>query len=452
MRLKTVIRNLLPKQFIGFYHWSLAKIAAAFYGFPSNKLVVIGVTGTSGKSTTVQFLGQMLEAAGKKIGWATTVSFKVGDKEWINEKKMTMLGRFQTQKLLQQMVVAGCEYAIVETTSQGVVQFRHVGINYDVAVFTNLWPEHIESHGGFENYKKAKGKFFEFVTKSPVKKLAGKEIHKAFVVNIDNEHAPYFLSLIKGAGREGTPLRSWRATAGREGGKGAKRGGRVIEIMSIKFFEGSDYKQQPFKGLIPSFYTEPYKRYIEEETELVKKVVLGKRNILEAGVGIGRTIQFIAPCVEKMVGIDIADRMLDEAQEVAKQYSNVEIRKLAIETIGSEFSKGFFDVSLCLWNTLGNVDDEVAALRAINDVTNETIFVTVFFRGTLKLRKELYKAIGVEMDHVDEETETFYSKSGLRSRSYRIEDLEKIANEANLKVVNHGILGGVVLWVLLKKQ
>lgn len=206
MGLKKVIRNLLPGQVLSIYHWLLAKIAAVFYGFPSNKLIVIGITGTSGKSTTVQFLGQMLETAGKpskagsgsvgKVGWASTVSFKVGGREWENNKKMTMLGRFQTQKLLRQMVAAGCEYAVIETSSQGVAQFRHVGINYDVAVFTNLSPEHIEAHGGFENYKKAKGNFFKFVAKSLPKKINGKEIAKSFVVNIDNEHAPYFLSLV----------------------------------------------------------------------------------------------------------------------------------------------------------------------------------------------------------------------------------------------------------------
>ncbi|MFA6131713.1 MAG: UDP-N-acetylmuramoyl-L-alanyl-D-glutamate--2,6-diaminopimelate ligase [Patescibacteria group bacterium] len=198
MNLKKTVRKLVPTPLLSLYHWSLAKLAAVAFGFPSNKLIVIGITGTSGKSTTVQFLGQMLEATGKKVGWASTVSFKVGDKEWTNDKKMTMLGRFQTQKLLKQMVAAGCEYAIVETSSQGVAQFRHVGINFDVAVLTNLWPEHVEAHGGFENYKKAKGKFFEFVAKTPEKKLNGKVIHKAFVVNIDNEFAPYFLSLAKG--------------------------------------------------------------------------------------------------------------------------------------------------------------------------------------------------------------------------------------------------------------
>ncbi|HBR80151.1 MAG: UDP-N-acetylmuramyl-tripeptide synthetase [Candidatus Uhrbacteria bacterium GW2011_GWE2_45_35] len=196
MTLKQTVRKLVPEPLISVYHWFLAKLAAIVFGFPSRQLIVIGITGTSGKSTTVQFLGQMLEAAGKRVGWASTVSFKIADKEWVNDKKMTMLGRFQTQKLLRQMVTAGCEYAIVEVSSQGIVQHRHVGINFDIATLTNLWPEHIEAHGGFENYKKAKGKFFEYVAKSPLKKLAGKVIHKSFVVNVDNEHAPYFLGLV----------------------------------------------------------------------------------------------------------------------------------------------------------------------------------------------------------------------------------------------------------------
>lgn len=196
MGLKRAVKKFIPLPVLSLYHWLLAKTAAIVFGFPSSGLIVIGITGTSGKSTTVHFLGQMLEAVGKKIGWVSTASFKVNDRERVNDKKMTMLGRFQTQKFLRQMIVVGCEYAIVETSSQGIAQHRHIGINFDVAVLTNLWPEHIEAHGGFENYKRAKGKFFEFVAKSPEKRRAGKVIHKSFVVNIDNEHAPYFLSLV----------------------------------------------------------------------------------------------------------------------------------------------------------------------------------------------------------------------------------------------------------------
>lgn len=173
------------------YHFCLGKAAAFFYRYPSEKLIVVGITGTGGKSSTVYLLAKILEAAGKKVGATSTLFFKIGDKEWLNDKKMTMLGRFQTQKLLRQMADSGCQIAIVETTSQGIEQFRHLGINYDIAVLTNLYPEHIEAHGGFENYKKAKGKLFAALMKSRRKKFSPP---KTIIVNADDENAGYFLS------------------------------------------------------------------------------------------------------------------------------------------------------------------------------------------------------------------------------------------------------------------
>jgi UDP-N-acetylmuramoyl-L-alanyl-D-glutamate--2,6-diaminopimelate ligase len=156
-------------------------------------MVVIGVTGTNGKSTTVHLIAKMFEGAGFKVGSTSTVGFKIAERERLNKKKMTMLGRFVLQKMLRQMVRAGCRYAVIETSSQGVEQFRHLGVNYDVAVFTNLTPEHIEAHGGFLNYKKAKGKFFAHLAAKPKKIINGKALPKASIVNIDDEHADYFL-------------------------------------------------------------------------------------------------------------------------------------------------------------------------------------------------------------------------------------------------------------------
>lgn len=146
---------------------------------------MIGVTGTNGKSTTVQFIGRILEHVGERVGWTSTVGFKIAENEWINDKKMTMLGRFQTQKMLRQMVRAKCLFAVIETSSQGIAQYRHVGIKYDIAVFTNLTPEHIEAHGGFEKYKQAKGKLFENVA-------------RAKVINLMDEHAEFFLAFPAG--------------------------------------------------------------------------------------------------------------------------------------------------------------------------------------------------------------------------------------------------------------
>ncbi len=184
---------MVPKTALNYYHKAMAITANFVYGRPSEKMIVIGVTGTNGKSSTVSLIANILEEAGHKVGAASTVLFKVAQKEWLNDKKMTMLGRFQLQKLLKQMVDAGCAYAVVETSSQGIEQFRHLGIHYDVCVFTNLTPEHIEAHGGFDNYKKAKLKLFKHLEKLPTKVLAGQKISKTIIANGDDQYAKEFL-------------------------------------------------------------------------------------------------------------------------------------------------------------------------------------------------------------------------------------------------------------------
>lgn len=160
----------------------MALLAAILFWFPSKNLTVIGVTGTSGKSTTVDFITRILEEAGQKVASISSIRFKIGEKEWKNELKMTMPGRFKLQKFLKQAKRAGCKFVILEVTSQGIAQYRHKFINFKTAVFTNLSPEHIESHGGFENYRKAKLKLFE----------ATKDIH---IINIDDANSKYFLDI-----------------------------------------------------------------------------------------------------------------------------------------------------------------------------------------------------------------------------------------------------------------
>ncbi|MFA6072057.1 MAG: Mur ligase family protein, partial [Janthinobacterium sp.] len=154
------LKQLVPQPVKQLFHRVIIHLATAWYGHPSDKMIVIGVTGTKGKSTTSNLIGHLLDSPTTPTGFTTTANFKIAQKEWINDTKMTMLGRFQLQRLLSQMVQAGCKYAVVETSSQGIEQYRHIGVNYDYLVFTNLSPEHIEAHNGFENYKKAKGKLF----------------------------------------------------------------------------------------------------------------------------------------------------------------------------------------------------------------------------------------------------------------------------------------------------
>ena len=185
--IKKIIKKIVPNKLILFYHWFLSKLASLYYNNPSKDLIVIGVIGTNGKTTTVNIISQLLKCLGNKTGFTSTVNFDTGNKEWLNDKKMTMLGRFQTQKLLKKMVNNNCKYVVIETSSQGIEQFRHSGINYDTIVFTNLTPEHIEAHGGFENYRAAKEKLFEHLSNSKNKIIDNKKIDKVIISNSDDK-------------------------------------------------------------------------------------------------------------------------------------------------------------------------------------------------------------------------------------------------------------------------
>ena len=193
--IKEILKRAIPPPFLEFYHRSFARISAVYYRNPSRRLIVIGVTGTNGKSTTVNLIAELLRCLGFRVGSASTISFRIGETERLNNRKMTMLGRGELQRMLKEMVDNRCEYAIIETSSEGIRQFRHLGILYDVAVFTNLTPEHLLSHGGFENYKHAKLQLFYYIEKLPKKIINGKEAPRAAIANGNDEHARDFLSV-----------------------------------------------------------------------------------------------------------------------------------------------------------------------------------------------------------------------------------------------------------------
>lgn len=186
--MKKIIKKIIPKKLLNLRHFFWSWWGSVKYHHPSEELLVIGVTGTSGKTSTIHFLRQVLEHVGYKVGSLSTADFYVDGKLKLNDQKMTMLGKMQIQKYLREMVDKKCEIAIVETTSEGYLQYRHQFINYDIILLTNLYPEHIEAHGGFENYKAAKLGIFEYVSK-----LKDKNIGKTAIVNGKSEYAGEFL-------------------------------------------------------------------------------------------------------------------------------------------------------------------------------------------------------------------------------------------------------------------
>lgn len=188
-----LIKKFIPEPALVFlrpiYHWILSLLAVVFYGRPSRKMVVVGVTGTNGKTSVVEFLSQILRAGGVKTASVSSVYFRAGDEAEKNTLKMTMPGRFFLQKFLRRALKSGATHAVLEITSEGIKQFRHKNIDWDILVLTNITPEHVEAHGSFEKYKKAKEKVFAELSKTYHKPNTPKII----IVNGDDQSAEGFL-------------------------------------------------------------------------------------------------------------------------------------------------------------------------------------------------------------------------------------------------------------------
>ena len=174
------------------YHWLLSLVSALWYRFPSRKIIVVGITGTKGKTTTVALLSHILEKSGKKTAFVSSNAIKIGDNLTKNRLGNSMPGRFFLQEFLYGAVRAGCDVAIIEVTSQGVIQHRHKFILWDRAVFLNIHPEHIEAHGSFENYLKAKILFFDYAAKHHDLK------QPQFIVNGKDPQSERFLKMTPG--------------------------------------------------------------------------------------------------------------------------------------------------------------------------------------------------------------------------------------------------------------
>jgi len=182
--------------------FAMSPVAAAFYGFPSRRLVMVGVTGTEGKSTTVYLIWQLLRLMGKKAGFFSTVQHSDGgEAEW-NPEHQTTPEATAVQRMLYEMAENGCAYAVVESSSHGLSpRTNRLGdVEFDAAVFTNVTHEHLEFHGSWEQYRDDKANLFRALDKRRAKPgIEGAAlIPEPFgVINADDKSAAYFAGVTK---------------------------------------------------------------------------------------------------------------------------------------------------------------------------------------------------------------------------------------------------------------
>ncbi len=184
------LKRVVPRPLISIvrppYHHALAYLGSVIYRRPSRDLFMIAITGTKGKSTVTELVSAILAADGKRVASLSTIQFRIGEKTERNLFKMTTPGRFFIQRFLREAVDAACTHAVIELTSEGARQFRHRYLELDALVFTNLTPEHIESHGSFEQYRDAK--------LSIARELAASGKQPRYIVaNVDDEYGQDFL-------------------------------------------------------------------------------------------------------------------------------------------------------------------------------------------------------------------------------------------------------------------
>jgi len=176
---------------------ALAPIAAAFYGHPGGQMRVIGITGTDGKTTTTFLASVVLEAGGHTTGLIGTVDFKIAGRQWANDTRQSTPEAPEVQAMLREMVDAGCDYVVLESTSHALSARwnRLGGAHFDVAVLTNVTHEHLDFHGSVEQYRRDKARLFEMLGETFERSNipAFKRSNKVAIVNADDPHHQQFL-------------------------------------------------------------------------------------------------------------------------------------------------------------------------------------------------------------------------------------------------------------------
>lgn len=167
---------------------ALAELASAWHHHPSKDLILIGITGTDGKSTTANLLFEILKHAGIRSGMVTTVNAVIGDEVLDTGLHVTTPDAMDVQRYLRRMVSAGLTHCILETTSHGLAQHRVSAIEFDIAVVTNITHEHLDYHGSYEAYFDAKARLFESL--EPDQRKPGGVVKTAVLNRDDRSYEP----------------------------------------------------------------------------------------------------------------------------------------------------------------------------------------------------------------------------------------------------------------------
>jgi len=188
------IRTKAPVAVVADSRAALADLAAEVFEHPTRKLKLVAVTGTDGKTTTVHLVSDVLEAGGERTGFATTVDFKVADHVWANDTRQSTQEAVEIQEFFAELLVAGGTWGVLEATSHALALRKLRGCEVDIAVFTNLSPEHLDFHGTLQSYLEAKGILFEMLGQG-----ADKSVPKTAVLNADDPHWQYLKDRAGGA-------------------------------------------------------------------------------------------------------------------------------------------------------------------------------------------------------------------------------------------------------------
>lgn len=169
---------------------ALHRLAVEFYGNPSSRIKVAGITGTNGKTTVSFILRQILQHTGSKCGLIGTISYQIGER--IINSTNTTPESLDIQQFLHDMLEEGCEWAVMEASSHGISQGRIEGIDFDSGIFTNIAShEHLDYHKNFKNYLEAKLEFFSRYLPSGNKK------NKAGIINADDPYSKHFVKTLE---------------------------------------------------------------------------------------------------------------------------------------------------------------------------------------------------------------------------------------------------------------